>query len=521
MTRWVAMVQKEVGERLRRRSPGRRPTASRRCSRSSRATCACCAASRARVFHPVPNVDSVLVVLRAPRARRRRPSCARSSRRAFAHRRKALARLAGARPGAATGVRDRARAALEALGHPGRRARRAPVARGLPRAVRRRSAHEAGRRARPAKINVCLFLGPRRAPTAATSSSSVMQSLALADERDARAAPTARGDEVVCPGVEGAEPRRRRARARSARRPAGTAPPRAHRRSTSASRSPPGMAGGSADAAAALRLLAARAAASATPTLLHDSPPSSAPTCPAQVAPGRAARDRRRRGRRAARRPRRPTASLVLPAHERAVDRAPSSREADRLGLRARRRRARRARCATVAAPRAATCPTSWRQRPRARRAARCARDRRARSRRRAPPAPTSRWSAASGPTVARACSATRDARARGGRARSRARASPEPRRPARRRGPRRMKPVPLIVAAALAAFLVWRRRKLEPTLDRRRVVVAALPSTAPGVVHPPSLEHADQGRRRGARASGPTCSSARWRSSRPARSSA
>jgi 16S rRNA (adenine1518-N6/adenine1519-N6)-dimethyltransferase len=70
------------------------------------------------VFHPVPNVDSVLVVLErrepAPPAELRALVQA-----AFAHRRKALARSLALSPGfAAAGVRDRAREALVALGHP-------------------------------------------------------------------------------------------------------------------------------------------------------------------------------------------------------------------------------------------------------------------------------------------------------------------------------------------------------------------------------------------------------------------
>ena len=56
--------------------------------------------SRARVFHPVPNVDSVLVVLERTRAGARARRCARSCRRAFAHRRKALARSLALAPGA-------------------------------------------------------------------------------------------------------------------------------------------------------------------------------------------------------------------------------------------------------------------------------------------------------------------------------------------------------------------------------------------------------------------------------------
>jgi 16S rRNA (adenine1518-N6/adenine1519-N6)-dimethyltransferase len=67
------------------------------------------------VFHPVPNVDSVLVILQrtGPAAP---PELRALVQEAFAHRRKALARsLALARD---AGVRERAREALQALGHP-------------------------------------------------------------------------------------------------------------------------------------------------------------------------------------------------------------------------------------------------------------------------------------------------------------------------------------------------------------------------------------------------------------------
>jgi 16S rRNA (adenine1518-N6/adenine1519-N6)-dimethyltransferase len=69
------------------------------------------------VFYPVPNVDSVLVVLerRAPAAP---PPVRALVREAFAHRRKALAGSLALAPGAAPGVRERARGALERLGHP-------------------------------------------------------------------------------------------------------------------------------------------------------------------------------------------------------------------------------------------------------------------------------------------------------------------------------------------------------------------------------------------------------------------
>jgi 16S rRNA (adenine1518-N6/adenine1519-N6)-dimethyltransferase len=67
------------------------------------------------VFHPVPNVDSVLVGLE-----RRGPAAPAGLRElvsaGFAHRRKALPRSLALAPGAAPGIRDRTRAALEAIG---------------------------------------------------------------------------------------------------------------------------------------------------------------------------------------------------------------------------------------------------------------------------------------------------------------------------------------------------------------------------------------------------------------------
>jgi 16S rRNA (adenine1518-N6/adenine1519-N6)-dimethyltransferase len=116
VTRWVAMVQREVGERL-----AAAPGTSAYGVPSVLAQLACevrVHRSIARtVFHPAPNVDSVLVVLQrtgpAPP-----PALRALVQDAFAHRRKALARslaLAGDR---GPDVRDRARAALEALGHP-------------------------------------------------------------------------------------------------------------------------------------------------------------------------------------------------------------------------------------------------------------------------------------------------------------------------------------------------------------------------------------------------------------------
>ena len=113
---WVAMVQKEVGERLAARAGG-----SAYGLPSVLAQIACevrvLRPVARTVFTPVPNVDSVLVALR-----RRGPAAAPDVRAlaaaAFAHRRKALARSLALAPGAPPGIRDRARAALEQLGLP-------------------------------------------------------------------------------------------------------------------------------------------------------------------------------------------------------------------------------------------------------------------------------------------------------------------------------------------------------------------------------------------------------------------
>jgi 16S rRNA (adenine1518-N6/adenine1519-N6)-dimethyltransferase len=116
VTRWVAMVQREVGERF---AAG--PGTSAYGVPSVLAQLACDvrvhrAVSRS-VFHPVPNVDSVLVVLErtgpAPP-----PELRALVRAAFAHRRKALARSLALSPAFGADVRVRARAALVDLGHP-------------------------------------------------------------------------------------------------------------------------------------------------------------------------------------------------------------------------------------------------------------------------------------------------------------------------------------------------------------------------------------------------------------------
>ncbi|MET0685646.1 MAG: 16S rRNA (adenine(1518)-N(6)/adenine(1519)-N(6))-dimethyltransferase RsmA [Solirubrobacteraceae bacterium] len=116
VTTWVAMVQKEVGERF-----AAKAGTSAYGVPSVLAQLACDVrvlrpVSRT-VFHPVPNVDSVLVGL-TRRGPAPEPALRALVQQGFAHRRKALARSLSLAPGAAPGIRDRARAALESIGRP-------------------------------------------------------------------------------------------------------------------------------------------------------------------------------------------------------------------------------------------------------------------------------------------------------------------------------------------------------------------------------------------------------------------
>jgi 16S rRNA (adenine1518-N6/adenine1519-N6)-dimethyltransferase len=114
---WVAMVQREVGQRL-AASPGSPAYG----TPSAVAQLACevkvLRAIPRTVFHPVPNVDSVLVRLRRAGQARDEPALRALIAGAFSHRRKTLAgslALAGGAPGRS---RAQVRAALVALGHP-------------------------------------------------------------------------------------------------------------------------------------------------------------------------------------------------------------------------------------------------------------------------------------------------------------------------------------------------------------------------------------------------------------------
>lgn len=115
-TLWVAMVQREVAERL-ASPPGRKSYG----ATSVLAQLACAVDVLRRVprtvFHPEPGVDSALVRLRR-RAQFPQASTAALVHAAFAHRRKALAGSLALAAGAPEGIRARTRAALEQLGHP-------------------------------------------------------------------------------------------------------------------------------------------------------------------------------------------------------------------------------------------------------------------------------------------------------------------------------------------------------------------------------------------------------------------
>jgi 16S rRNA (adenine1518-N6/adenine1519-N6)-dimethyltransferase len=113
---WVAMVQREVAERL-AAAPGSKTYG----ATSALAQLACEVTLGRRVprtvFHPVPKVESALAVMRRTGPP---PSAAVAAlvHAAFAHRRKALAGSLALAPGAPPGIRELARAELEWLGHP-------------------------------------------------------------------------------------------------------------------------------------------------------------------------------------------------------------------------------------------------------------------------------------------------------------------------------------------------------------------------------------------------------------------
>jgi 16S rRNA (adenine1518-N6/adenine1519-N6)-dimethyltransferase len=115
-TLWVAMVQREVADRLAATPRGKSYGATSVLAQLS------CEVRFLRkvprsVFQPEPNVDSALVVLRR-RAAAPDDELVALVHAGFAHRRKALAGSLALTPGAPDDIRDATRAALEQLGHP-------------------------------------------------------------------------------------------------------------------------------------------------------------------------------------------------------------------------------------------------------------------------------------------------------------------------------------------------------------------------------------------------------------------
>ena len=115
-TRWVGMVQREVGARL-AAGPGDKTYG----ATSVLAQLACEVQLLRRVprtvFHPEPNVDSALVVMRR-RGPAPEPELTALVHAAFAHRRKALPGSLALVPGAPAEIRAAARDALASIGQP-------------------------------------------------------------------------------------------------------------------------------------------------------------------------------------------------------------------------------------------------------------------------------------------------------------------------------------------------------------------------------------------------------------------
>jgi 16S rRNA (adenine1518-N6/adenine1519-N6)-dimethyltransferase len=113
---WVAMVQREVADRL-AASPGGKSYGAT--SVIAQLSCEVRVLRKVprTVFHPEPNVESALLVLRR-RAAAPSEELVALVHAGFAHRRKALAGSLALSPGAPEDIRDATRAALESLGLP-------------------------------------------------------------------------------------------------------------------------------------------------------------------------------------------------------------------------------------------------------------------------------------------------------------------------------------------------------------------------------------------------------------------
>ena len=120
VARWVAMVQREVGERL-AAAPGSGAYGAPSVLAQLECEVRVLRAIPRTVFHPAPNVDSVLVGL-SRRDAGAQPPVSPALRAlvagAFAHRRKTAARSLALSAGAPGRSREQVREALEQLGHP-------------------------------------------------------------------------------------------------------------------------------------------------------------------------------------------------------------------------------------------------------------------------------------------------------------------------------------------------------------------------------------------------------------------
>ncbi len=329
----------------------------------------------------------------------------------------------------------------------------------------------------PAKVNLCLFLGPTR-QDGRHELVSLMQPLAWGDDVSME---EAERDEVVCPGVEGPN---LAAEALAAFRRAAGGPParlRIDKRIPVAA----GMAGGSADAGAALRLAAGRADVDDDALLLRIAEGLGADV-PAQVRPARVlATGAGERLEPVAPAPR--FSVLVLPSAH-ALPTGDVFGEADRLGL------ARDDLGERLAAVRAGLDEGPFglaeepaRQRPPGGGALAVPVGRRG---------PGRRARGGRGP-CARLGQRPDRGRAVRGPGRRGTRGAGARRAPPRRRGDGAagVKPFPLVFAAAALAYLIRRRRRLETESKvLLTLLVAGLAVYGSGVVELPNLEKVLEG---------------------------